>query len=244
MKFNSQWNLGKKMHKCPAASMTSWTSDHCSLKLGWRSKMRVTQQVVTSTSQESLHFMRSFSFQSPHSVRTCFIPFGISGYSGWSDRKFICWVIFWSPHMNHPSQSQACLPPGLRFIWDVSSASTAYAECPCELLTMIKAWYPGPWALSNPGMIFSTTWSGFFSHFQMTSHTKPPVLWRVHLSNIHHNSFHTPSLVLLPSTSQQSSISPLNDASVKTEKMTRLGVEPRPSWTYTSSSNQLSYQAQ
>ena len=30
---------------------------------------------------------------------------------------------------------------------------------------------------------------------------------------------------------------------VKTEKMTRLGIEPRPSWTYTSSSNQLSYQA-
>ena len=29
---------------------------------------------------------------------------------------------------------------------------------------------------------------------------------------------------------------------VKTEKMTRLGIEPRPSWTYTSSSNQLSYQ--
>ena len=29
---------------------------------------------------------------------------------------------------------------------------------------------------------------------------------------------------------------------VKTEKMTRLGIEPRPFWTYTSSSNQLSYQ--
>ena len=32
------------------------------------------------------------------------------------------------------------------------------------------------------------------------------------------------------------------EENVKTEKMTRLGIEPRPSWTYTSSSNQLSYQ--
>ena len=41
---------------------------------------------------------------------------------------------------------------------------------------------------------------------------------------------------------QQFIVEESDEEDVKTEKMTRLGIEPRPSWTYTSSSNQLSYQ--
>lgn len=107
-----------------------------------------------------LHCITSPFFHNPCSRRTCFIPFSWPGNSEWSTGKLIsCWAF--SPFfIYHPSWSDACLPLGLIFMHDVRSASSAYAEWPCELSTMMSAWYSGPCAFLKAGIILS--WSCIF----------------------------------------------------------------------------------
>ena len=57
IKFNLQWNFGRKMQRCPAASITSWTLDFCSRKSGCCKSSCLAQQLATS--MEHLDFLHS-----------------------------------------------------------------------------------------------------------------------------------------------------------------------------------------
>ena len=142
IKFNSQWNFGRKMQRCPAASMTSCTRDFCCWKSGWSSRIRLLQHAMASASHLFLHFPRSRAWYSPRSSRTAFIPLASLRYSatGWLTGKIMGWIIFCPLCICHLLCMCACFPPGFTFMRETSKASSAYAEYPWELSAMNKAW--------------------------------------------------------------------------------------------------------
>jgi len=77
MKFNSQWNFGKRIHKWLAASITSCTRDCCFWKLGWSSRICLPQQ---RSDVQFFHLPHKPSWRSPCSTRTAFMPFAILGF--------------------------------------------------------------------------------------------------------------------------------------------------------------------
>ena len=97
------------MQMWPAASITSCTSDFCSQKSGCHDKMWVAQHAVASGSQLGfLQIILSLAWWSPHSVSTCFIPFGWSGNFGWSGENIIDCSCHWPvASVNHPFWSCA-----------------------------------------------------------------------------------------------------------------------------------------
>ena len=139
--------------------MTSWTLDFCSRKLGCCKRSHHTQQSIESTEQTLgfLHLKSIPDLHSPHSISTCLIPFHWSVYVEWSIGNTIGWAVQHPLCMNQPSCSFRTAPLGFKFIFVAKRASLEYAAWPCELSTIISAWYSGPCSLSNLGMIFS--WS-------------------------------------------------------------------------------------
>jgi hypothetical protein len=156
IKFNSQWNFGRKMHMWPAFSMVSWTSDLCSRKSGCNDMRRVAQQVVASGMHEFFGHLRRRPplGHKPRSSKIICIPFGCGDPESVLGITMEC-ETFSPPRINQPFRMQGFFPPGPRFIRWTRRASAGYAECPWELSTMKSAWYSGPWAFSNAGIIFS-----------------------------------------------------------------------------------------
>ena len=139
MKFNSQWNLGRKIHKYPASSMTSWTLDFCARKSGCFTRIVQAQQSV----EHCFGFWHSNQrpvLQSPHSWGTSFTPFGFPGAVGWSAGRIIGWEMHSPLHINHPSCIIGWAPPEFRFILCTKRASFGYVAWPYELSTIIRAW--------------------------------------------------------------------------------------------------------
>ena len=116
----------------------SWTKDFCSIKSGCISNMWAFQH--ESVVCFLLHFPQSFSCHIPCSFIMALIPFVMLRVSEWSCGKTIGWMTFWPSRVYQPSHNIPCFPPGFTFIQDTNNVSGEYAECPCELLTIIKAW--------------------------------------------------------------------------------------------------------
>ena len=140
MKFNSQWNFGKNRHKCPTASMVSWTKDFCSAKSACCLRICLLQQSALSTPHLLLHFPQRCAWYRPRSVSTILMPLGWFEYWGWLAGNTIDCPTFWPSWMNQPSCMCACFPLGLTFIRETSKTSSEYAECPCELSIRNSPW--------------------------------------------------------------------------------------------------------
>jgi len=143
------------MQRWCACSITSWMSDFWSWKSGWHSKIQRQQDAIASRSHFVLHLPRILWVDMPCSAGMWRRPFGWSGNIRWSAGNIMDWLIIWPLCRYQLLHGWACAPPGFTFIQLTSKASLAYAECPCELSTMIIAWYPGPCASLNAGIIFS-----------------------------------------------------------------------------------------
>ena len=73
-----QWNCGRKMHRCPAFSMVSWTSDFCLRKSACNERRWAAQQVEASMSHEVFRHLRCRPplDHKPLSSKTICISFG------------------------------------------------------------------------------------------------------------------------------------------------------------------------
>ena len=139
--LSSQWNFGRKMQRCPAASIVFWTRDLWARKSGWCSRVWVAHHDIEVGSHFGSQQMRSIPWhQRLCPLRTTFIPFGWSGQVGWLGGKTIGYETHTLLQANHPSQRQGTLPPGFRFMFWTHNASFGHAEWPCELSIMIRAW--------------------------------------------------------------------------------------------------------
>ena len=189
--------------------MTSWTLDFCSRKSGCYESNPLAQQSIKSTEHcfGLLHSKWSPCFYSPHSRRTCLMPFSLPASDvGWSARNTIGWSIQHPFQMNQPSHSFGTAPPGFKFILEANRASLVHAAWPCELLTISKALYSGPCNHSDSGMIFSQSCMKFGSlrkDFELWNCI--PVSQMVLHSNTHHNFFNTQEWHLLLWASHKSS---------------------------------------
>ncbi len=110
---------------------------------------------------------------------------------------------FSPPHINQPFCMQGFFPPGPRFICWTRRASAGYAECPWELSTMKSAWYSGPWAFSNAGIIFSFNLEQHFQFLCLYNWTTLPVWQKALQSSTYHNFFHIPIVYQLLSAIQK-----------------------------------------
>ena len=67
--LSSQWNLGKKMHSCPAFLIRVSSIDSCLIKSSCLLSSRTMQQLVFSTRHTGAHFAWSLRTSKPCSVR-------------------------------------------------------------------------------------------------------------------------------------------------------------------------------
>ena len=187
MKFSLQWNFGRKMQRCPAASMVSWTSDFWARKSGWCSRTQVAQHVVAVGS----HLVSSQQIRSiPGCQRLCswrmaFIPFGWFGKVRWLGGNTIGWETHTPPVcINHPSWMYGTLPPGFRLIFWTCRVSFGHVEWPWESSTIIRAWYSGPCSLLKTGIILFLIWQSsaqcyVLSKTQFHSASEGPNSWQI-----------------------------------------------------------------
>ena len=90
MKFNSQWNFGRKMHMWPAASIISCMRGFCFLKSSSKPRSCFAQQEVASIEHLGFKHSRCMpTFQRSLSLSTCLIPFRALGNFRWSDGKIL-----------------------------------------------------------------------------------------------------------------------------------------------------------
>ena len=136
IKLSSQWNFRRKMQRCPATLITSWTNDFCC----WPKSCQAQHRVAPNLHFGFLHSRCKQGIHRPCSSSMTLIPFGWFGFVGGSFWKIINWIIFTPLCMNQPSWSWHWLPPGFKFISETQRASGGYPACPWEWSAIISAW--------------------------------------------------------------------------------------------------------